>query len=290
MAVRPRRSVLYMPGSNQRALEKSRTLAADVLVLDLEDSVGPEKKPYARDLVVAAVKAGGYGGREVIIRANSLGSEWGKADVDAIAMSGADGICLPKVESAAEIVEVVKLLDQAGAPSSMQVWVMIETPRGVENIQQIVAADPRMTVVVMGTTDLAKELRVPHTPDRIGLQYSLARCLLAARACDKDILDGVYLDLEDESGFTAACLQGKHMGFDGKTLIHPKQLAAANEVFGPDELALERGRRIISAWEQAESEGKGVVVVDGKLVEGMHVDEAKRQLEIAEAIRALANG
>lgn len=289
MAVRPRRSVLYMPGSNQRALEKARSLAADVLVLDLEDAVGPDKKSLAREQVVAAVIAGGYGNREVIVRANSLESEWGVADVMAIARSGADGVCLPKVESAAEVAAVIDLLDKAGAPAAMQVWVMIETPVGVQNIHQITASDPRMTVILMGTTDLAKELRVPHTPSRAGLQYSLGRCVLAARASDKEIFDGVYLDLEDAAGFAQSCQQGRELGFDGKTLIHPKQLAVANDVFGPSAAELVRARDIIAAWQHAAAEGKGVVVVDGKLVEGMHVDEARRQLAIADAINQLAH-
>jgi len=277
-----------MPGSNQRALEKSRNLAADALVFDLEDSVGPEKKVEARERVVAAVKTGGYGQREIIVRANSLDSEWGEDDVRAIALSGADGVCLPKVENEAEVEAAITLLNAAGAPLSMQVWVMIETPLGVANINQIAAADSRMTVVVMGTTDLAKELRVPHTPNRIGLLYALSQCVLAARAHNKEILDGVYLDLQDEAGFANVCQQGRDLGFDGKTLIHPKQLNAANDVFGPSEMDLIRARKILTAWQSAEAEGKGVVVVDGTLVEGMHVDEAKRNLAIAEVIMALS--
>ncbi len=287
MSVRPLRSVLYMPGSNQRALEKACTLAADALVLDLEDSVGPQSKVEARSQVVAAVKAAGFGVRDVIVRVNSLDSEWGEEDVQAVARSGADGICLPKVENETEVDVAIKLLNDSGAPLSMQLWVMIETPLGVQNINQIAAADPRLTVIAMGTTDLAKELRVPHTPDRTGLQYSLGRCVLAARAYNKEILDGVYLDLQDETGFFQACQQGRALGFDGKTLIHPKQLAGANEVFGPSEADLMRAQKIIDAWRQTEAEGKGVVVVDGKLVEAMHVDEAQRHVAIAKAIAEL---
>ena len=283
MTTRPRRSVLYMPGSNQRALEKARTLPADSLVLDLEDSVGPEKKVAARDQVMAAVSAGGYGYREIIIRANSLDSEWGEDDIRAIALSGADGLCLPKVESQAQVEAAINLLNDAGAPASMQVWVMIETPLGVTNIQQIASASARITVIAMGTTDLSKELRVT---DRIGLLYSLSQCVLAARAYNKEILDGVYLDLHNDQGFTDTCVQGKHLGFDGKTLIHPKQLAAANEVFGPSANDIERAENMIAAWKLAEAEGKGVVVVDGKLVEAMHIDEARRHLARAEKIAA----
>ncbi|WP_339339408.1 CoA ester lyase [uncultured Oceanicoccus sp.] len=283
MTTRPRRSVLYMPGSNQRALEKARTLPADSLVLDLEDSVGPEKKVAARDQVMAAVSAGGYGYREIIIRANSLDSEWGEDDIRAIALSGADGLCLPKVENQAQVEAAINLLNDAGAPASMQVWVMIETPLGVTNIQQIASASARITVIAMGTTDLSKELRVT---DRIGLLYSLSQCVLAARAYNKEILDGVYLDLHNDQGFTDTCVQGKHLGFDGKTLIHPKQLAAANQVFGPSANDIERAENMIAAWKLAEAEGKGVVVVDGKLVEAMHIDEARRHLARAEKIAA----
>jgi citrate lyase subunit beta / citryl-CoA lyase len=289
MPVRPRRSVLYMPGSNQRALEKARSLAADALVLDLEDSVGPEKKAQARELVVNAVKAGGYGRREIIIRANTLDSEWAEQDIRAIALSGADAICLPKVENEAEVEKVINILNDAGAPESMQLWVMIETPLGVQNINRIVAVDARLTVIVMGTTDLAKELRVPHTPDRIGLQYSLGRCVMAAGANNKEILDGVYIDLQDQPGFIAACQQGCDLGFDGKTLIHPSQLEAANTIFGPSDQQLLRARKIIDAWKDVAAQGDGVVVVDGKLVEAMHVDEAKRQLAVATAITELAS-
>lgn len=289
MSIRPRRSVLYMPGSNPRALEKAKTLPADAVVLDLEDSVGPEKKAEAREAVVAAARRGDYAPRELIIRANALDSEWGEADIRAIAGSGADAVCLPKVETAAEVEQVVALLEDCGAPATMAVWTMIETPLGVQQCAQIAAAHERVKVLVMGTTDLAKELRVAHTPDRVGLLYSLGQCLLAARLQDCDILDGVYLDLNDEAGFQAACEQGRDMGFDGKTLIHPRQIAAANAVFGPAAADIERAHRIIAAWQQVASEGKGVAVVDGKLVEAMHLDESRRLLAIDAAISELGN-
>lgn len=285
MSVRPRRSVLYMPGSNQRALEKAKTLPADAVIFDLEDSVGPELKLAAREQVINAVNAGGYGAREVIVRANGLDSEWGWADIEAIAASAADGLCLPKIEHAEQLLDVIEILQHCA--SAMPLWPMIETPLGVQNVNAIAAADTRVKVLVMGTTDLAKELRVPHTPDRIGLQYSLGRCVLAARRLGKDILDGVYIDLDNEPGFGLACEQGRALGFDGKTLIHPRQLAAANRIFGFNHSELERAEKIIAAWQIAEAEGKGVAVVDGKLVEGMHVDEARRQLDIAAAIKAL---
>lgn len=287
MLLRPRRSVLYMPGSNQRALEKAPTLPADVLVLDLEDSVGPEKKEQARRQVITALHQDAFGTKEIVVRSNSLSSDWGSDDVKAIALSGANALCLPKVETVDEVQSAIALLNEAGAPKTMQLWAMIETPLGVININQLAAVDGRLTVLVMGTTDLAKELRVPHTPDRIGLQYALSQCVMAARANNKDILDGVYLDLQDQAGFANACEQGRELGFDGKTLIHPNQLAVANEVFGPAEVELQHAVKIIHAYEEAEAQGKGVVVVDGKLVEGMHVDEAKRQLAIAESIAEL---
>jgi len=287
MPLRPRRSVLYMPGSNQRALEKAKTLAADALILDLEDAVAPDAKAVARQQVVDSVRAGGYGKRELVIRVNGLDTDWGMEDIRAVAGSGADAICLPKVEAAAEVEELVRLLDEAGAPESMAIWVMSETPKGILNIDEVAASHPRLKVIVMGTSDLAKDLRVRHTPERLGFLTSLGLCLLAARANNVDILDGVYLDLNDEEGYRASCEQGRDLGFDGKTLIHPKQLEGANAVFGPSADELERSRKIIEAWAAAEAEGKGVVLVDGKLVESLHVEEARRLLAIAEVIEAM---
>lgn len=281
--LRPRRSVLYMPGSNARALEKARSLDADALILDLEDAVAPSQKAQARAQVCTAVAAGGFGHRELVIRCNSLSSEWGQADLRAAALTTADAICLPKVESAAEIIAAADILDQCGAVS-MAIWAMIETPRGVLNINQICAAHPRLQVLVMGTSDLSKELRVPHTPDRIGFVTALSQCVLSARAYGLDAIDGVHLSLDDDSGYAQACAQGRHLGFDGKSLIHPKQIAEANQVFGPAAGAGEQAQRIIDAWQQAAAEGQGVVVIDGKLVENLHVDEARRTLAIIDAI------
>jgi len=285
MSVTPRRSVLYMPGSNARAIEKARSLQADVIVLDLEDSVGPQMKVSAREQVCDELAKGGFGYREMVVRINSLDTQWADQDVASVAASNASAICLPKVESADELEQLVILLDKNNAPASMQIWAMIETPRGVLNIEAITKATDRLTVLAMGTTDLAKELRVPHTPDRIGLISALSACVIAARAEQIDILDGVYLDLADDTGFRAACVQGSQLGFDGKTLIHPKQLASANTVFAPGAEAVERADKILSAWQEAEAEGKGVVVVDGKLVEGMHVDESRRLLEIHHLVK-----
>lgn len=288
MTIRPRRSVLYMPGANARAMEKAKSLPADAIVLDLEDSVSPEKKAEARAAVVAAAQTSDYGNRELVIRANSLDSEWGVADVEAIAQSGADALCLPKIETPGQVIEAIQCLDRAGAPERMQIWTMIETPLGVANSAAIAGCHARLQVLVMGTTDLAKELRVQHTPDRAGLLFSLGQCLLAARLHGKDILDGVHLDLNDDTGYLAICEQGKSLGFDGKTLIHPRQIDIANRVFGPSAADIDRARRILEAWQQAEREGRGVAVVDGKLVEAMHIDEASRLLAIAGVIEQLA--
>ena len=285
--LRPRRSVLYMPGANARALDKARTLPADGLILDLEDAVSPDAKESARNQIVAAVARGGYGRREVIIRVNGLSTPWGRDDVAAVASIGANAILFPKIEHPDEVLAAVQALDSAGAPSDLPVWIMAETPRSVLRIDAIAGAHPRLAVIVMGTSDLAKELRAPHAPDRVGLVSSLAMCVLAARAHGLDILDGVYLDLGDEQGLRTACEQGRNMGFHGKTLIHPNQVAIANEVFGPTGKDIENARTMIEAWEQARREGRGVTVVNGRLVENLHVDEARRTIALAEAIGAM---
>lgn len=287
MSLRPRRSVLYMPGSNSRALEKAKGLPADTLVLDLEDAVAPDQKIAARAQVVEAVKAGGYGYREMVIRVNGLDTQWAEDDILAVATAPVAAVCVPKVETADQVLRVVELLNQGGAPESVTVWAMIETPKGVVNVQAIAAAHPRLSLLMMGTSDLAKEMRLPHTPDRIGFISALSECVLAARLNGLDALDGVHLDLKDQDSLRQVCIQGRNLGFDGKTLIHPNQIDVTNEVFGPKEDEVERAGRIIDAFTQAESEGKGVVVVDGKLVENLHVEEAKRTLAIAEAIEAM---
>ncbi|MBU3070027.1 CoA ester lyase [Aestuariicella sp. G3-2] len=287
MSLRPRRSVLYMPGSNSRALEKAKGLPADTLVLDLEDAVAPDQKMAARAQVVEAVKAGGYGYREMVIRVNGLETQWAKDDILAVATAPVAAVCVPKVETPDQVLRVVELLNQGGAPESVTVWAMIETPKGVVNVQAIAAAHPRLSLLMMGTSDLAKEMRLPHTPDRIGFISALSQCVLAARLNGLDALDGVHLDLKDQDSLRLVCEQGRNLGFDGKTLIHPNQIEVTNEVFGPKADEIERAGRIIDAFTQAESEGKGVVVVDGKLVENLHVEEAKRTLAIAEAIEVM---
>lgn len=286
--VRPRRSVLYMPGSNARALEKARSLAADGLILDLEDAVAPDAKATARAQVAAAVQAGGYGSRELVIRVNGLDTPWGRDDVAAAAAAGPDAILLPKVESAAQVATLKKLMDEAGAKPSCAIWCMIETPRGVLNVAEIAAATPRLACLVMGTSDLTKDLHARHTPLRLPMLTSLSLCLLAARANGLTILDGVHLDLADADGFVKACEQGLEFGFDGKTLIHPSQLEPCNRVFAPSADEVAQARKIIAAFEQAEGAGKAVVVVDGRLVENLHVENARRVAALAEAIAAQA--
>lgn len=286
-AFRPRRSMLYMPGSNARALEKARTLAADALILDLEDAVAPDAKEEARAQVVAAVKAGGYGGRELLVRVNGLGTPWGHADVVAAATSGADAILIPKVESADLVRQVDAIMSAAGAPDNMSIWCMMETPRGMLRAEEIAQSSPRLGGFVMGTSDLAKDLHCAHTPLRLPMITSLGLCLLAARAFGLACLDGVYLDLNDDAGFEASCVQGLELGFDGKTLIHPKTIDAANRVFAPSATELEWSRKIIAAHAEAAAAGKGVVVVDGRLVENLHVENARRVVALADRIAAL---
>ena len=291
-SVRPRRSVLYMPGSNARALEKARTLAADGLILDLEDAVAPDAKELARKQVCEAVAAGGFGMRELIIRVNALSTKWGYEDIALASKSGADALLLPKVESADAIRHMEAIMRANGAPESMTIWAMMETPRSILESQRIAESTPRMECLVMGTSDLAKELDCAHTHERLPFMASLGLCLLAARAAGLAILDGVYLDLNDEAGFEFACKQGQELGFDGKTLIHPKTVAAANRIFAPSETAVAWSRKIIAAHAEATAQGKGVVVVDGKLIENLHVESARRLVKLAEAIAALeaANG
>ncbi|PCJ69869.1 MAG: CoA ester lyase [Rhodobiaceae bacterium] len=286
---RPRRSALYMPGSNTRALEKARTLAADSLILDLEDAVAPDVKAEARAQVVAAVKEGGYGAREVIIRVNGLATEWGEADIEAAVAAGPDAILVPKIETAAEVDRASSLLDKAGAGAGMQLWAMMETPLAMLQAQEIAARAPqtRMTTWVMGTNDIAKELRCAHTPERQPMMTSLGLCLLAARAYGLTILDGVYNDIKDEEGFAAICTQGRDLGFDGKTLIHPSQLAPCNRIFSPEPAEVNFARQVIDAFKAPENAGKGVLKVEGRMVELLHAEIAERTVTIADAIAKL---
>ena len=282
--LKPRRSVLYLPGSNRRALDKARSLPADSLIFDLEDAVAPDAKATARQLIVEALIAGGYGLREVVVRINALDSTWGMDDIRSLARHNMAAIVIPKAETAEQVQQVITALDDAGGNPELPVWVMAETPRGILNIQAVAASHPRLTTIVMGTSDLAKELRVPHTADRAGLVTSLSLCVLAARACGLTIIDGVQLDLSDDSSLEHACQQCRELGFDGKSLIHPKQIATANRIFAPSEHELTQAHQIIDAWCQAQAEGKAVAVCNGRLIEKLHVDEAHRILAVAEAI------
>jgi citrate lyase subunit beta/citryl-CoA lyase len=285
---RPRRSVLYMPGSNARALEKGRSLAADGLILDFEDAVAPESKVEARKLVGDALAEGGYGMREILVRTNGLETEWGQGDIAAVAAMSADGVLLPKVESADVVRKAEAILDACGARPEMAIWCMIETPLGVLNVKEIASATPRLGGFVMGTSDLAKDLHCLHTPERLPFMASLNMSVLAARAYGLAILDGVHLDLADDEGFAASCRQGLELGFDGKTLIHPKTIDQANSVFGPTEEEVEWSRKIIDAHAAAAAEGKGVVVVDGKLIENLHVENARRVVGLSDMIAKMA--
>ncbi len=287
--IRPRRSVLYMPGSNTRAQEKAKTLPVDGIILDLEDATAPDAKVEARSIIRRTLEQrDAYGGRELIVRVNGLDTPWGYEDLVAMATAGADAILLPKVDSADAVRRAVAVLEAHGAPAELAIWCMMETARGVLHAEEIADSHPRVACLVMGTSDLARELHAEHTPLRLPMLTSLGLCLLAARAAGLAILDGVHLDLQDMEGFEAACRQGRELGFDGKTLIHPRQIEPANRIFAPSEEEVARARRIIEAWNEAKAAGKGVVVVDGRLVENLHVVMAERTLALHEAIQAMA--
>ena len=279
-----------MPGSNARALEKGRTLAADGLILDLEDAVAPEAKETARDQVRNAIKEGGYGKREVIVRVNPMDTAWGHDDLTAVATMGADAMLLPTVESADAVHQAEDIMGTAGAPDELSVWCMMETALGMLHAEEISHASPRVGALVMGTSDLAKDLQCAHTPDRIPFMTSLGLCMLAARAAGIGILDGVHLNLDDDEGFKDSCKQGAELGFDGKTLIHPKTIDAANKIFAPSNDVIEWSEKIIAAHAEAAKEGKGIVVVDGQLIENLHVLNAERLVAMSKAIEELAAG
>jgi citrate lyase subunit beta / citryl-CoA lyase len=283
ISVRPRRSVLYVPASNARALEKARTLPADAIIVDLEDAVAPAAKEDARARAVAAI-AVGFGGREVVLRVNGADTPWGADDLRAAARAGADAVLLPKVETAAQVTDAEWLLVDAGAPETLRLWVMIETPRGVLSAPLVAAATPRLACVVAGTSDLVKDLGARATPGRLEVLPALGLLLLAARANGLAALDGVHLDLADDAGLEAACRQGRDLGFDGKTLVHPRSIPIANRVFAPSAEEVADARRIIEAHAEAVRAGQGVAVVDGRLVEGLHVDRARATVALAEEI------
>jgi citrate lyase subunit beta/citryl-CoA lyase len=283
--VTPLRSVLYMPSSNERALEKAKSIACDGLILDLEDAVAPDAKPAAREQAAAAASSGDYGRRTVTIRVNGIGTEWHDDDIVAAAQAGPAAVVVPKVNSAEEVHALVAALEKAGAPDHTRLWAMVETPEAIFNVREIAAASERLAVLVMGTNDLVKELYAEHVPGRAPLLTSLSLSLLAARAAGVQILDGVYNDVKDDEGFLAECAQGRQMGFDGKTLIHPGQVAPANEQFAPSPEAVEDARGLIQAWE--DGRGSGVVTYKNKMVENLHVESARRTLAIHDAVQAL---
>lgn len=287
-SMRPRRSVLFLPGSNPRALEKARGLPADGLIFDLEDAVAPEAKEAARVGVTAALSAGGYAPRELVLRVNPLETAWGHADLACAATLPIDALLLPKVEAAERVRLVAELLDSLGAPPELALWCMIETPRGVLAAADIAGATPRLAALVLGTSDLTKDLHARETRDRLPLLTGLGLVLLAARAHGRAVLDGVHLDLADAEGFAASCRQGRELGFDGKTLIHPQQIEPANAAFSPTADEVERARRIIAAYAEATAAGKGAIRVEGRLVEALHVEEARRVVALAEAIAGRA--
>ena len=281
--MRPRRSVLYMPGANERALEKAKTLPADALILDLEDAVAPDAKVAARERVCAA--AGSYGSREVTIRVNGAGTPWHADDLRAVGEAGPAAVVVPKVNSVEEVHAIESAL--AHAPDHTAIWAMIETPVAVLNCAAIAAASERLTVLVLGTNDLAKELVAAQVPGRRPLLGPLSMCVLAARATGRVILDGVYNDVRDAAGFAAECRQGRDFGFDGKTLIHPSQVEPCNEIFAPSADEVEHARRVVAAFEEAKAAGRGVATVDGRMIENLHVANAERVLALAEAVEGL---
>ena len=287
-SLRPRRSVLYMPAANERALEKAKTIDADAVIFDLEDAVAPDSKEMAREQAVAAVSSGEYGRRELTIRCNGLDTPWGADDIAAAAAAGPSALVIPKVSGVEALAEVARRLEDAGAPDHTRIWAMVETPQAIFSVREI-AAFERVAVLVMGTNDLAKELRAQLVPSRAPLYPHLATSVLAAREAGVVILDGVYNDVRDAEGFEVEARQGFEMGFDGKTLVHPSQVEPTNRIWAPSEDEVATARRIIEAFEAAEAEGKGVVTVDGRMIENLHVDNARRSLAVADAIAALSD-
>ncbi|MCI4645576.1 MAG: CoA ester lyase [Hyphomonadaceae bacterium] len=285
-AHRPRRSALYMPGANTRALEKAKSLPADLLLLDLEDAVAPDAKLEAREAVCSAVKAGGYGPREVVIRVNSADTEWGLDDMAAAVAAGPDGVLAPKVIDGGDVDRLNDAMSRAGASNEMGLWVMIEMPKAILNIQEIAEAvgRTRLKGFVMGTNDLAKEMRAQATPDRVAFQHSLGAAVTAARAYDLIVLDGVFNDISNTEGLEAECAQGRAMGFDGKTLIHPSQLEPCNRIFSPDAADVAQAHDVIAAFAAPENAGKGVLKVNGKMTELLHLAEAERLVAVQAAI------
>lgn len=285
-SLRPRRSVLYMPAANERALEKAKAIPADALIFDLEDAVAPDAKATARAQAAAAASSDEYGNRELTIRCNGLDTPWGADDLAAAASAQPSAVVIPKVDSVDYLDAISAGLDEGGASADVKIWAMIETPTAIFDARSL-AAHPRVEVLVMGTNDLAKELRADPGQDRAPLYPHLATALLAAREAGKVILDGVYNDIGNIDGFTAECAQGASLGFDGKTLIHPGQVEIANSTWAPGADEIEYAQRVIDAFAEAEADGRGVVTVDGRMIENLHVDNARRTLAVAAAVREL---
>ncbi|MFT4584113.1 MAG: citrate lyase subunit beta/citryl-CoA lyase [Gammaproteobacteria bacterium] len=281
----PRRSVLYLPGANSRALEKAQTLACDALIFDLEDAVAPTSKSLARRQVERALHNGAYGYREIVLRVNGIDTPWGRDDLALAAKINPHAVLFPKVESAGELRDLVAELDRAGG-ADLPVWVMIETPKSILNVESIAHASTRISALIVGTSDLTKELRARHTRSRSNLSYALQHVVLAARAARIDVIDGVHLDFRNVADFEISCTAGRDMGFDGKSLIHPSQIETANEIFGTNEYVIEHAEKVLNAWQAAIAEGRGVAELDGQLIENLHAAEAERVLEFAQALKA----
>lgn len=282
--MQPRRSVLYMPGANERAMQKAKGLDCDTIIFDLEDAVSPDAKEQARAQVCAAVSGGGYGHRELIVRGNGLETTWGHDDIAAFAPMDVSGLLFPKIESVAQVTEIVACVDAHGGQDKA-IWLMIETPKGVLDLADF-CSHPRVRGLVMGTSDLVKELQAHHTEDRRNIDYALQHCVLVARRCALQIFDGVHLDFNNEDSFRQACIDGRAMGFDGKTLIHPTQVGPANEIFGYSAEDVVHAEQVLEVWQQALAEGKGVAVLEGKLVENLHAAQAERVVAFAQALTA----
>lgn len=286
MTLRPRRSVLYMPGANERALEKAKALDADALILDLEDSVAPDSKVDARARVASAVKGGGYGRRELVIRINGLDTPWGVDDLKMAAEANPHAILVPKVARPGDIVNASRIHLAMGGAETTRMWAMMETPMAIFNVREIASVHQvaRLSCLVLGTNDLLKESRALATGGRFAILPWLSMTLLAARAYGLDVIDGVYNDFRDEAGFRAECEQGRTLGMDGKTLIHPGQIDVCNELFSPAPEEVAWSHKIIEAFRLPENQAKGVITIDGKMVERLHLTMAERVAAIAEAI------
>ena len=279
----PHRSLLFLPADNPRALTKAKTLPADACILDLEDAVAPEHKDAARTAAVAAIQAGGFGDKQVAVRINGLHTAIAQADIEALLTTPPHAIVVPKAEQADDLTALGDLLDAASVPNHVGLWIMAETPTGVLNARALCAAHWRIQALLLGTSDLSQALRLPPDPQRLGLQTALGLCVLAAREANIDVIDGVSLTIGADAKFEAVCRQGRQLGFDGKTLIHPSQIEIANRIFRPTEAEVDAARRVLAAWERAREHGQGICVLDGRLIESLHITDAERTVTLAEA-------